>query len=178
MDKNNIEKRECEADKMDFTYCPKCGEKLDKREIGDEGLIPYCCKCSRPWFPFSYSCVICLVVNEENEIALIRQTYGTKRFVCVAGFISQGETAENTVIREIKEEIGLDVHSIDYIGSYYYERSDNLMLGFVAKVNKAPFRLSEKEVEAARWFDLRSAEQELSQGTVGICLLKDWLRQQ
>ncbi len=162
---------------MDFIHCPKCGEKLGEKQIGDEGKVPYCGSCKRPWFPFSYPCVICLAINEDNEIALIRQTYATTRFVCVAGFIAHGETAENTVVREIGEEIGLEVQSVRYVGSYYYEKNDNLMLGFAARVKKAPFRLSENEVETAQWFDINSAERELSKGTTGICLLRDLLRQ-
>lgn len=162
---------------MDFIHCPVCGEKLGGRQIGDEGIVPYCEGCKRPWFPFSYPCVICLAINEDNEIALIRQTYATTRFVCVAGFISHGETAENTVVREIGEEIGLEVQSVRYVGSYYYEKNDNLMLGFAARVKKAPFRLSENEVETAQWFSVEDAEKELSKGTTGICLLRDLLRQ-
>lgn len=162
---------------MDFIHCPVCGEKLGGRQIGDEGIVPYCESCKRPWFPFSYPCVICLAINEDNEIALIRQTYATTRFVCVAGFISHGETAENTVVREIGEEIGLDVLSVRYVGSYYYEKNDNLMLGYAVRVRKAPFRLSEKEVETAQWFSVEDAEKELSKGTTGICLLRDLLRQ-
>lgn len=162
---------------MDFIHCPVCGEKLGGRQIGDEGIVPYCESCKRPWFPFSYPCVICLAINEDNEIVLIRQTYATTRFVCVAGFISHGETAENTVVREIGEEIGLDVLSVRYVGSYYYEKNDNLMLGFAVRVRKAPFRLSEKEVETAQWFSVEDAEKELSKGTTGICLLRDLLRQ-
>ncbi|MBQ9947575.1 MAG: NUDIX domain-containing protein [Oscillospiraceae bacterium] len=161
---------------MTFEYCPKCGAELTGKQIGDEGIVPYCKNCERPWFPFSYPCVICLVINEDNEIALIRQTYGTKRSVCLAGFISCGETAEQTAVREIKEEIGLEVTNLDYIGSYFHERSDNLMLGFAARVKKAPFTLSPSEVENAEWFSLADAEAELSKGTVGICLLKDWLK--
>lgn len=161
---------------MDFIHCPRCGECLGKRQIGDEGLIPYCESCQRPWFPFSYPCVICLAVSEEGEIALIRQTYATERFVCVAGFINHKETAENAAIREIGEEIGLEVLDLRYVSSYYYEKNDNLMLGFAARVRKAPFRLSENEVETARWFSADEAVKELSKGSTGICLLRDWQR--
>ncbi len=162
---------------MDFIHCPMCGERLGRRSVGDEGEVPYCGGCGRPWFAFSYPCVICIAVNEYNEIALIRQTYATTRFVCVAGFIACGETAENAAVREINEEIGLEVLGVKYIGSYYYEKNDNLMLGFAVKVKKADFRLSEAEVETAEWFTPTEAEELLSQGTIGICLLHDWIKQ-
>lgn len=160
---------------MDFIYCPECGERLMKREMGDEGFVPFCESCERPWFSFSYPCVICLVENEEGEIALIRQTYATERFVCVAGFIAQGETAEHAARREIAEEIGLEVQELTYVGSYFYRKNDDLMLGFAAQVKKAPFTLSENEVESARWFSVTDAAKELEKGCTGKELLRDRL---
>lgn len=51
------------------------GKKLVHKEIGDEGLMPYCNKCERPIFDLPYTCIITLVVNENGEAALIRQGY-------------------------------------------------------------------------------------------------------
>lgn len=157
---------------MDFKYCPKCGEKLILKEIGDEGEIPYCTGCSRPWFSFSYPCVICLVIGDNGKIALIRQ-YNIPRSICVAGFLKSGETAEACAAREVTEETGLEVVSAEYVASYYYPKNDNLMLGFAVKVKAAPFRLS-KEVESADWFSLADAAAELSKGATGKLLLKDY----
>ena len=70
---------------MKFGYCPVCGRKLEPKQIGDEGEIPYCGDCKRPFFPFSYPCVICLCISEEGDILLIKQSYGIIRYVCVAG---------------------------------------------------------------------------------------------
>ena len=60
---------------MKFMYCPHCGAKLAKREIGDEGLIPYCEACRRTRFDMPYACTITLVINEFDEVTLIRQGY-------------------------------------------------------------------------------------------------------
>ncbi len=160
---------------MTFRYCGECGEKLSQKQIGDEGMVPYCEACKRPWFPLSTPCVICLVVNEYGEIALIKQTYATTRNVCVAGYIAQGETAEHCAAREVQEEVGLKAESVQYIASYHYPKNDNLMLGFVVKVKKAEFHLSESEVERASWFSLEDARTELDKGTTGKQLLRDWL---
>lgn len=158
---------------MDFRYCAKCGEKLILKEIGDEGNIPYCNQCKRPWFSFSYPCVICLVIGEDNRIALIRQ-YNIPRSICVAGFLKSGETAESCASREVSEETGLEVISTRYVASYYYPKNDNLMLGFAVRVKNAPFSLS-KEVESADWFTVEAAAEELSKGTTGKNLLRDYL---
>ena len=55
---------------MQFDYCPKCGVKLVPKKIGDEGFVPRCGKCERPWFSFSYPCVICLCISEDDEVLL------------------------------------------------------------------------------------------------------------
>ena len=104
---------------MHFSYCPYCGSKLIGKEIGDEGVIPYCENCNIPLWDMFTTSIITAVVNEYNEIALLRQNYvSATKYVCVAGIMKMGESAEETVIREVKEEIGQDVESLEFIKSY------------------------------------------------------------
>ncbi len=147
---------------MQFKFCPQCGRKLNMKDIGDEGLIPYCSDCNTPyWDSFSTS-VICAVINEYNEIALLRQNYvSTENHVCVAGMIKSGETGEETAIREINEELGLNTINLSFINSYYYNKKDLLMLGYKANVLKRDFKLS-REVDSAEWFKLDDALNYLS----------------
>lgn len=157
---------------MRFTYCPHCGRELVKKDIGDEGLVPYCESCRIPLWDMFTTCIICAVVNEENEIALIRQNYVSQTsYVCVAGVMKLGESAEETAIREIREEIGQDVQKLEYIASYPYEKKEMLMLGYKATVRKAPFHLS-GEVDKAQWFPLSQALSHLRQGSIAWQLVK------
>lgn len=160
---------------MDFTFCPRCGEKLRPKLCGDEGEVPYCESCKRPFFPFSYPCVICLCISEDgSEIALIKQGYVSENYVNVAGYVKQGETPEVTAVREVKEEIGLDAISVRYVGSWYHAKSDNLMLGFECKVKKGELVLS-SEVDEADWFTLESARNLLRRDSIGMSLLEKCL---
>lgn len=161
---------------MEFTYCPDCGGKLISRPIGDEGETPYCNNCKRPFFGFSYPCVICLCVSETGEIALIKQSYVSENYVLVAGHIKAGENAENTAIREVFEETGLIVTSCRYLLSRFHERSDCLMLGFLCRVKKGDLRLS-GEVDSGGWFPVSEAERLLRQGSVGIEMLHQYKEQ-
>ena len=73
---------------MRFVHCPYCGERLIKKEIGDEGLIPYCNRCQVPLWDMFTTSIICAVINEYNEIALLRQKYVSEtKYVCVAGIM-------------------------------------------------------------------------------------------
>ena len=160
---------------MNFKYCPQCGEKLSPKICGDEGEIPYCGNCNRPFFPFSYPCVICLCVAEDNsEIALIKQSYVSEHYVNVAGYVKEGETPETTAVREVMEEIGLETVSCKYLGSYYYAKRDNLMLGYVCKVKKEELKLS-SEVDSAWWFPLKNAARFLRDGSIAQNLLNDYI---
>ena len=95
---------------MQFQYCPHCGKKAEMREIGDEGVIPYCAQCEVPLWDMFTTSIIAAVVNECGEVALLRQNYvSTTNHVCVAGVMKPGESAEDTVVREVGEELGLDV---------------------------------------------------------------------
>ena len=158
---------------MTFTYCPDCGAPLVRRPIGDEGLVPYCLRCQRPHFDNPYTCTITLAVNEYREAALIRQSYvSTDSYVCIAGYLQSGETAEQAAAREVQEELGIRPQSVRYLRSYWFDRRDMLMLGFLARVVKQPFSLS-AEVDSARWFPLDQAPVQVRPGSIAQQLILD-----
>lgn len=157
---------------MRFTYCPYCGTELIGKEIGDEGIIPYCNNCNIPLWDMFTTSIIAAVVNEYGEVALLRQNYvSTTKYVCVAGIMKIGESAEETVIREVKEEIGQDVESLEFISSYPYEKREMLMLGYKATVRKRDFKLS-GEVDSVEWVKYENALSLLRERSIGWQLVK------
>lgn len=157
---------------MKFTFCPHCGSKAVLKEIGDEGMMPFCEQCSIPLWDTFTTCIICAVVNEKQEVALLRQGYvSATKYVCVAGVMKLGESAEETAAREVAEELGLTVKKLTYIQSYPYEKKEMLMLGFRADVQKADFQLS-GEVDAAEWVPFAEALEKLREGSIAWQLVK------
>lgn len=157
---------------MRFTFCPHCGSKLISKEIGDEGFIPYCESCEIPLWDMFTTSIITAVVNEYNEVALLRQDYvSTTNYVCVAGIMKLGESAEETVIREVKEEIGQDVESLSFVRSFPYEKKEMLMLGYKAVVKKKVFTLS-GEVDSVKWVPFKDALPLLREGSIAWQLVK------
>ena len=151
---------------MKFTYCPHCGRELVKKEIGDEGLIPYCESCQVPLWDMFTTCIICAVVNEENEVALIRQNYvSATNYVCIAGVVKLGESAEECAVREVMEEIGQKVDKLEFVATYPYPKKEMLMIGFQATVKKTEFHLS-GEVDYVRWFPISHAPDQLRHGSI------------
>lgn len=156
---------------MKFTYCPQCGQKLVLREIGDEGLIPFCTNCSKPYFDCFGQCTISVVMNEYNEVALLNHRGpGSSNWGLVAGHLKQGETLEESASREVHEETGQTVDQIEYIASYYHENKELLMAGFKCQVRKSNFNKS-NEIEQVEWFSLDDANALLKDGSIAKQLL-------
>lgn len=155
---------------MKFVYCAFCGSKAVEKEIGDEGMMPYCNTCQKPLFDLIQTSIITGVINENNEIVLLKQNYVSKdNMVLIAGHIKSGDNAEDTVLREVYEEVGLNPEGTEYIGSYYHARGDMLMLGFMTYAKKADLKLS-GEVDEAVWCPFETALEKLRKGSIAYRL--------
>ncbi len=142
---------------MRFQYCPDCGSKLILKPIGDEGDTPWCERCQKPLFDMFSTCIIALVVNERGEAALLRQNYISQQYHnLVSGYMKPGETAEECARREIQEELGLTVTSLEFAGSWWFGKKDMLMLGFFAAAHSGEMKLS-CEVDGAEWVPVEAA---------------------
>ena len=151
---------------MRFEYCPHCGTKAVQREIGDEGLMPYCESCERPLFDMFPVCVLCAAADEEGRFLLIKQSYvSCANYVGVAGYIKSGESAEDAARREVAEELGIEPVSVTLLGTYPYAKKDMLMIGFLARIPHAEPKLS-GEVDNAEWFDAEGALKAVRGGSI------------
>ena len=165
---------------MRFKYCPDCGKELESKEMRDEGKTRYCSSCDKPLFNIFNTCVIVTVIDDD-KIALVKQYRLTEKYwILIAGYITEGETAEETVKREVEEETGLSVNDCKYISSYFHQRGDNLMLGFIAFVDEDEVSTS-NEIDEISWFKMDEAEEHLKEGTIAhdhFCNVKEHLKKQ
>ena len=137
---------------MRFVYCPVCGEKLGLRVCGDEGEVPFCTTCNKPWFDMFASAAIVLVVNKEGRVALLDQSYiSTVHKNLVSGYMKPGESAEECAMREVKEEIGVTMHTLELKFTRWFARAQVLMVGFIGYTDDTDLTLS-GEVDAAGWY--------------------------
>ncbi len=138
---------------MEHIYCGKCGHKLNSVRIGDDDCKE-CPNCGQVYGNDPTPVVVVLVVNEDDEILLLKQNHlSADKWGVVSGYMVDGETIEETVSREVKEETGQTVLRMQYVSSYYFEPMQLIMIGFIAYVKKSRFSIS-KEVDDMRWYQI------------------------
>jgi len=136
---------------MRYVYCPKCGTKLTEKLAGDNGAVPFCPSCNKFWFDSFANCVIILTYNELDEIVLCRQSHLSDKYTSVtSGYITPGENAEEAALREVREELGIQLESMEYQGTVWFGANDMLMHAFLGFVHKCELTLSE-EIDSAEW---------------------------
>ncbi len=142
---------------MIFKYCAECGTKLEEIRCGDDDC-KICPACKKIYGSSPVPVIGALVVNEFHEILLLKQDYiSTKKWTIVTGYMTDGENAEESVVREVKEETGQNVLKCRYVSSYYYEPKQLIMLGFIVSVRKSAFTKS-AEVNALKWYRLEEVD--------------------
>jgi NAD+ diphosphatase len=92
-------------------------------------------------------------VKRGNEFLLTRKSvWPAGRYSLVAGFLDFGESLEECVQREVKEETGIEVRNIRYVGSQNWPFPSQLMAGFIAEYAGGEIAVDHEELEDARWF--------------------------
>ena len=141
-------------------FCRECGEKLALRFCENEGLVPYCNKCESFKFPQFNLAVSMVVTNRAQDKILLAKHTGEEDYILFAGYVKKGETAEKTVVREIKEETKLNVIKFKYMSSRYHPPRDVLMLNFIAVVEETEaISLKQDELSEVKWFTVEEAKE-------------------
>lgn len=130
-------------------FCGRCGAKT-KATIEEHAKV--CTQCNTVIYP-KISPAIIVAITHEDKILLAQNSRSKNKFYSVlAGFVEAGETLEECVIREVKEEVGIDIKNIRYFGSQPWPFPDSLMVGFTAEYAMGDLCIDEKELSDARWF--------------------------
>ncbi|MFZ4858074.1 MAG: NAD(+) diphosphatase [Desulfuromonadaceae bacterium] len=132
-------------------FCAVCGGKTVpfSREWGRQ-----CSVCSAKQFPKISPCAITLV-RRDDEVLLVRNArWPAGRYSLAAGFLGLGESLEECAAREVKEETGIDIADITYVGSQSWPFPSQIMVGFVAQYAGGDLIVDYTELEDARWFPI------------------------
>lgn len=130
-------------------FCGRCGEPTVDHPRERAKICPRCGIASYP----RLNPAVIVLVRRGDQVLLAR---GTNRpggfYSTLAGFVEPGETLEETVQREIFEEVGIEVDNIRYFGSQPWPFPNSLMIGFLADYAGGEIRIDEHEIGDAGWF--------------------------
>jgi NAD+ diphosphatase len=132
-------------------YCGRCGTETVQRADERSRACP---DCRRTTYPPVSPAIMVLITDGKRRILLGRKaTWPQGRYSALAGFVEPGETLEDTVVRETREEVGVEVTNIRYFGSQPWPFPHSLMIAFTAEYAGGEVRPDGVEIAEARWFD-------------------------
>ena len=131
-------------------FCGACGGAMGEHETE---IARKCGRCERVEYPAVAPAVI-VRIEKEGKILLAQHVQRVQHwYTCLAGYVELGETLEEAVRREVREEAGIEVDEVRYVSSQPWPFPNQLMLGFAAKWKSGELKLQAEELSDARWFD-------------------------
>lgn len=130
-------------------FCGRCGTAMEAKTTERAKGCP---QCGLLHFPRLSPAIIVLVERGQELLLARSKHFAPGRYSVIAGFVEPGETLEETVVREIREEVGITIKDIRYFGSQAWPFPHSLMIGFTATYHSGEISLNDREIEDARWF--------------------------
>ncbi|MCD8015166.1 MAG: NAD(+) diphosphatase [Lachnospiraceae bacterium] len=130
-------------------FCPVCGRRMV--HSAKERMM-HCEVCGQVEYPKICPAVIVAVTDQERILLTKYAGRSFKKYALIAGFVEIGESIEDTVRREVMEEVGLRVKNIRYYKSQPWSFTDTLLMGFFAEVDgDSEISLDETELAVGKW---------------------------
>ena len=135
-------------------FCSNCGTPTD---VGASGWKRTCAACKAEHFPRTDPVVIMLAVDGDNCLLGRQPRFPKGMYSALAGFVEGGETLEDAVRREIKEESGISCGQVTYMASQPWPFPCSLMIGALAQAEDSKITIDRTELDDARWFSRAEA---------------------
>jgi NAD+ diphosphatase len=133
------------------SYCGNCGRPMSPKN--DERALS-CTSCGNIIYPKISPAIIVAIISNDTILLARGNNFREGYYSLVAGYADIGESLEQAVVREVKEEVGLDVRNIRYYKSQPWPFSGSMMIGFIAEADETrPLQIDAKEISDAAWFN-------------------------
>lgn len=149
-------------------FCTNCGRPLIPH--GRENAL-VCPGCGHVHYPRISPCVIAVIQKEDKILLLRHRQRNQDIFACLAGFVETGESLEEALRREVREETDLEICNIRYAGSQSWPFPDQLMVGFYADWKSGEVKIQEDEISEAGWFTKGNIPASPRQGSISYKLI-------
>ena len=131
-------------------HCSVCGAPT---RSADGGIVRRCPRCGADHHPRTDPVVIMLVTDGDRVLLGRQPAWPPRRYSALAGFVEPGESLEEAVVREVREEAGVEVGPPAYVASQPWPFPSSLMVGFTAPYRSGEPRRADEELDDVRWFD-------------------------
>jgi NAD+ diphosphatase len=153
-------------------FCGKCGTAMKNRKTE---LAKICPACGFVSFPRLSPAVI-MSVTRGNQILLGRAPrFPPGMYSTLAGFVEPGETLEEAVKREVREEVNIRINNIKYVASQPWPFPHSIMIGFSASYVDGEIEIDNHELEDAKWFSVRNLPALPSKITIARLLIDNFI---
>lgn len=130
-------------------YCGGCGGAVTQK---DGERAKECPQCGLVTYPRICPATITAVVRDGRLLLARHKRTRGNLYTVLAGFVEAGETLEECVHREIREETGIEVKNLRYFGSESWPFPNSMMIAFTAEYDSGEIKVDETEILEARWF--------------------------
>lgn len=155
-------------------FCSRCGHATRRHPVHEAMECP---ACGHLHFPRLSPAVIVLVERGDEMLLARSPRFPDGMYSTLAGFVEPGESLEEAIHREIREEVGVEVADLRYFGSQPWPFPHSLMIGFTARWAGGEIRVDGDEVVDAGWFTAASLPPRLpSPLSIARRLVDDFLR--
>lgn len=155
-------------------YCGRCGTKMHTSKTERAKRCP---KCRLINYPRISPAMIVLITRGEEVLLTRAPRFRPGVYSVQAGFVEVGETVEQTVEREVMEEVGLKVKNIRYFGSQAWPFPNSLMLAFTAEYASGELKINHDELEDGNWYHFSNLPESPTQKSIAWKMLQ-WFIQQ
>jgi NAD+ diphosphatase len=156
-------------------FCPRCGGPVER--VAAE-FAKRCASCDSSAYPRLSPAVIVLVERGDTVLLARNTRFPLPMYSTLAGFVEPGETLEEAVHREIREEAGIEVKDVSYFGSQPWPFPDSLMIAFTAAHAGGELRPDPAELSDAGWFAIDELPMVPPRISIARRLIDAWVRRQ
>jgi NAD+ diphosphatase len=153
-------------------FCGRCATPTER--VAEERAMR-CPSCGLLAYPRISPAVIVLVRRGDEALLARGVRFPLPFYSALAGFVEVGETLEDTVVREVREEVGIDVHRVRYFGSQPWPFPHSLMIAFMAEWKGGEIAMDAREIVDAQWYRAGALPQIPPRLSIARRLIDAWL---
>ncbi len=149
-------------------FCAQCG---GRNSLNHNEMAMQCGDCRTIHYPRIYPCII-VAIRKGGQILLAQHLrHNSNMYTVIAGYVESGETLEQCVVREVKEETGIDIKNIRYFGSQPWAFPSSMMIAFLADYKSGTIKPDYTELADVKWFSPDELPTVAPEGTIARALI-------